>query len=247
MSDELTSVLRLAIQSAGDVEDYIDWRKRVLERATAIAGMLNEHSLEWHVTKRVLDGAVKDSNTSVFLAIYRGYTVDTRSTRLRVHLADPVTGEHDKDLQTDRTDELMGQVMRARLDGIKPGTKVRAWKNLESFGTKADPKRFRVLAHIEPMSKRDDDPASSAPTPPGAAAAADDPRSAAAPPRENSGESSRGSQLAAPSVKEALARLTGAQKVRVAQAAAKANILDIQNPTPEQADRLLVIIEENLT
>lgn len=238
---DIETILQLAIGAAGPNADRALWRRNVISAATDIAGMLNEHSLEWHAVKRVTDGDVKDSPTTVFLAVYDGYTYEETSKRLLVRLLDPATGLPDSrkgqesSMRTDRTDEVLGQVMKAKLDAIPKGTTCRIWKNLETFKDKhGDDAKFRVLAHIEPDLNKTSvqRPAAAPMAPPPAPPAA----SAAPAPADSSPLSAgAGSKAAAasnipnPSIVAAMDRLSAGERVEVIRHFAQKDIPNIRD------------------
>lgn len=155
---DIEHILSLAIGSVGPGYDAVQRRQVIIGLAQDIAAMMNEHSLEWSAVQRVLEP------DGVFIAIYDGYRFEESSQRCLLTFRDKDTGlpEEKKGqpvvIRTDRCDGPLGAVMRARLDAIPKGSRVRVWKSLESFTDRSgDDAKFRVLSMIEPMSKRDDE------------------------------------------------------------------------------------------
>lgn len=245
MSDKTEQILVMAIQAAGSSDDgQLAWRKRVITAIGDIAGMWNEHSIEWAAAS-LLAKEKDQGGCHVFYAEYRGHRIEGSSTRLLIDFWDD-REEKMQTLRSDRTDEILGAVMKDRIERIAPGTRCRCWRFQEQISRD---KSVNVLKMIEPASAREDaapaqSAAGSTPPPSAGSGGGSGSPSSLPPPTDTPAAAPTSSRVRPPSFDAAMGRLSAAQKVRLAQAAAKEHkIFNVYEPKEDDIDTLLSMME----
>lgn len=211
---EITPQARIAVAAAFAYAGTPSkgWNERLAEGTLRAAAAMNGRMAQ--VAQDVLD-------CDVFKAVYRGYTLEETSTRLKVTLESETTAKSEQEsdgtemIRTERTDNQMGKLMKRRLDELAPGSTILVFKLVEHMEGRGIKDKVRVLKHFEVLSTTSQDSRSSVTTPasgmaPVIAAGASPPGAPAAPSPNR--------------IAERLAGLTGRQAAAVAKSARAAGV-----------------------
>lgn len=206
---EITPEARIAVAAAFAYAGSPSkgWNERLAEGTLRAAAAMNGRMAQ--TAQDVLD-------CDVFKAVYRGYTLEETSTRLKVTLESETTAKSEQEtdgtemIRTERTDNQMGRLMKRRLDELSPGATILVFKLVEHMDGRGIKDKVRVLKHFEVLSTHDS--RSSAPAPSVGA------------PVEAAGASPPVAPAAQSQTAARLAGLTGRQAAAVAKSARSSGV-----------------------
>lgn len=151
--DELRQILIGAI-AAGPPLTGIQpgvWVAKVNEAIPFVASMMSAGSWQMGIARQV-------ATAEVFVALYRGYTIEPSSTRAVVEFISERTNSEPETIRTHRTDGSAGKAIQARLDKLTPGDRIVLYKAFEEIksGPQAG-RKARTLVHFETAAPRSTD------------------------------------------------------------------------------------------
>lgn len=159
----IPSIIAAAVAAAGERKNDAAWKGKINDAIPAIAAMLNppapggRGSRQWQIAAEVL-------GADVFVATYRGHTLEDSSKRNIVTLETRPSKKYPDGLEpirTHRTDNAQGRHMAERLADLADGDEIVVWKAMETSATD-DSVKVRVLVHFETRPKRSGPPAGGA-------------------------------------------------------------------------------------
>lgn len=229
VSERAKEAVRLACLAAGDPTKG-GWRQRVQEVLPTFAALVRDDYGYWgREAQGVLDA-------SVFTAKFLSYELEPTSQRLVVQIETKPSKNYPDGIEPIRTERMNtppGVVMRNRLSGLAPGTAIVIWKRIDV--SESGDRKFRVLVHFEEVLKSqsaDVPPSRPAPAPPADGA----PRATPSPARPSAGGHSE-------AIAQNMEELSNAQKIKVRKACTAAGIDNWMNPSVDDVDKVLVIIQ----
>lgn len=218
---EITPEARIAVAAAFAAEPD-GTPAQIAGAALRAAGLMNG---------RIAQAAQDVLDCDVFKADYLGYTLEESSTRLKVRLRSETTAKADagddgtEEIRTERTDNMFGQLMRDRLDGLRPGSTILVFKLIEHMDGRGMKDKVRIMKHFEILKHA------------GAGAPL------GAPPPATGAGTARPAPVASPTIRERLDQLSREDRVEIGKRARAEGITDAATTDPDQITRLHEIID----
>lgn len=237
LPEEQQRVIAAAIAAAGPMGSQWEWEQRVIAALPIVATMLSdEQSLIAKRTKMFADAHV-----------YTGLFVSLRleeSSKRAILRTDPQKTKDGvpqfDEIRTDRIDGY-GQRTYQTLRKCKPGDELLCWRVNEPMRT--DPmKNVRVLYHVKVL-RQAQKPGDAGAQTPSAGRAVTRPAAPPTPPEESQPQVG---SAPPPSLISDFPKYSNKQKLAIANRCRDGGIQDFLNPTPEQLDKVLLVITEEL-